>query len=305
MKKHNKLGKGRDPITRFDIVVTVLVVLITVVTIYPLFFVVIASFSSPTAVASGQTLFWVKDFTLDHYKYVLQEKALWTGYRNTIIYTILGTLYNLVLTIPAAYVLSKKHLPFRGVISWYFFITMYIGGGIIPQYFLIKNLGLLDNPLGLIVGTGVSCSNLIITRQYFQSSIPQDIYDAAYIDGANDWQAFCRIAMPLAKPILAVMALYYGVTRWNSYYNALLFIRSDEYKPLQLVLREILINNQISVLDMSTGGGENIAYMLERAQVAEGMKYAIVFIASAPLLIIYPFLQKYFTKGIMLGSVKG
>lgn len=305
MKNPKRLKKGRDPITAFDVIVTVLVVLITVVTIYPLFFVVVASFSSPTQVASGNTLLWFKDFTFDHYKYVFQEKALWTGYRNTIIYTLLGTLYNLVLTIPAAYVLSKKHLPFRGAISWYFFITMYIGGGIIPQYFLIKNLGLMDSPLSLIVGTGVSCSNMIITRQYFQSSIPQDIYDAAYIDGANDWQAFCRIAMPLAKPILAVMALYYGVTRWNSYYNALLFIRSDEYKPLQLVLREILINNQISVLDMSTGGGENIAYMLERAQVAEGMKYAVVFIASAPLLIIYPFLQKYFTKGIMLGSVKG
>lgn len=304
MKNPKRLKKGRDPITAFDVIVTVLVVLITVVTIYPLFFVVVASFSSPTQVASGNTLLWFKDFTFDHYKYVFQEKALWTGYRNTIIYTLLGTLYNLVLTIPAAYVLSKKHLPFRGAISWYFFITMYIGGGIIPQYFLIKNLGLMDSPLSLIVGTGVSCSNMIITRQYFQSSIPQDIYDAAYIDGANDWQAFIRIAMPLAKPILAVMALYYGVTRWNSYYNALLFIRSDSYKPLQLVLREILINNQISVLDMS-GSGENIAYMLERAQVAEGMKYAVVFIASAPLLIIYPFLQKYFTKGIMMGSVKG
>lgn len=299
-----KLKNGRDPITTFDVVVAVVVVLITVLTIYPLYFIIVASFSSPTQVAAGNTLFWFQDFTLDHYKYVFQEKALWTGYRNTIIYTLLGTMYNLVLTIPAAYVLSKKHLPFRGTISWYFFITMYIGGGIIPQYFLIKNLGLLDSPLALIVGTGVSCSNLIITRQYFQSSIPQDIYDAAYIDGANDWEAFCRIALPLAKPILAVMALYYGVTRWNSYYNALLFIRSDEFKPLQLVLREILINNQISVMDMA-GSGEDIAYMLERAQLAEGMKYAIVFVASAPLLIIYPFLQKYFTKGIMLGSVKG
>ena len=302
MKK--SIRNGRDPITFFDVIVTVVVLLITILTIYPLYFVVIASFSSPTEVASGNTLLWFKGFTLDHYKYVFQEKALWVGYRNTIIYTVLGTLYNLVMTIPAAYVLSKKHLPFRGVISWYFFITMYIGGGIIPQYFLIKNLGLLDNPLALVVGTGVSCSNLIITRQYFQSSIPQDIYDAAYIDGASDWHAFYKIALPLAKPILAVMTLYYGVTRWNSYYNALLFIRSDSYKPLQLVLREILINNQISVMDMA-GSGEDIAYMLERAQVAEGMKYAIVFIASAPLLIIYPFLQKYFTKGIMMGSVKG
>lgn len=306
MKNRNKQLHGkRDSIGVFDIINTILVVLITVITIYPLYFTVIASFSSPTEVASGNTLLWFKEFTLDHYKYVFQEKALWVGYKNTIVYTLLGTIYNLVLTIPAAYVLSKRHLPFRGAISWYFFLTMYIGGGIIPQYFLIKNLGLLDNPLALIVGTGVSCSNLIITRQYFQSSIPQDIYDAAYIDGANDWQAFCRIAMPLAKPILAVMALYYGVTRWNSYYNALLFIRSDDYKPLQLVLREVLINNQLSVMDMTTGGAEDIAYLLERAQVAEGMKYAIVFIASAPLLIIYPFLQKYFTKGIMVGSVKG
>ena len=305
MKKQNRIVKGRDPITLFDVIVTILVILITLVTIYPLYFTIVASFSSPTEVASGNTLLWFKGFTLDHYKYVLQEKALWTGYRNTIIYTILGTLYNLVMTIPAAYVLSKRKLPFRGVISWYFFITMYIGGGIIPQYFLIKNLGLLDNPLSLIIGSGISCSNLIITRQYFQSSIPSDIYDAAYIDGASDWQAFKRIALPLAKPIIAVMALYYGVTRWNSYYGALLYIRSDEYKPLQLVLREILINNEISVLDMTSSGAEDIAYMLERAQVAEGMKYAIVFIASLPLLIIYPFLQKYFTKGIMLGSVKG
>lgn len=289
----------------FDILVAAIGVLIAVLVAYPLYFCIIASFSSPTEVATGNTMFWIKGFTLDHYGYVFRERSLWVGYRNTVIYTLLGTIYNLVLTIPAAYVLSKRELPFKNVLLWYFLITMYIGGGIIPQYFLIKNLGLLDSPLSLIVGTGVSASNLVITRSYFRNSIPGELYEATWIDGGSEFRTFLHVALPLSKPITAVMALYYGVTRWNSYYNALLFIRSDDFKPLQLVLREILVNNQISVLDMSTADTSSIAYMLERAQVAEGMKYAIVFIASAPLLIAFPFVQKHFTKGIMMGSVKG
>lgn len=305
MLQNKNTVKKRRKISAFDIINILLVVLITVVTIYPLYFCIIASFSSPNEVALGHTLLWIKDFTLDSYKYVMQESRLWVSYRNTIIYTIFGTLYNLVLTIPAAYVLSKKYLPFRNVLSWYFFITMYIGGGIIPQYFLVKNLGLIDHPLALIVGSGVSCANLIMTRQYFQSSIPESLYESARIDGATEWCAFRKIAMPLAKPIIAVMTLYYGVTRWNSYYNALLYIRSDEYKPLQLVLREILMNNQLSILDLSGTDADTMQLLVQRATAAEGMKYAIVFIASLPLLIVYPFVQKYFVKGVMVGSVKG
>lgn len=292
-------------ISTFDVVNTLLVLIITIIVMYPLYFCVIASFSDPQEVALGRTVLWVKKFTLEPYMYVFREKQLWIGYRNSIIYMLLGTLYNLVLTIPAAYVLTKKYLPFRNVISWFFFITMYFSGGMIPTYLLIKDLNLIDNPLVLIIGAGVSCYNLIVTRQYFSSSIPQDIYEAAYIDGASELKCFSKIAMPLAKPIVAVMALYYGVAHWNSYYNALLYIRNKSYYPLQLVLRGILISNELSMNSIENADADTVAYLVHRAQMAQGMKYAIVFIASAPLLIAYPFLQKYFTKGIMIGSVKG
>lgn len=298
------MRKRKKKIQMFDVVNTLLVLLVTFLILYPLYFCIIASFSKPEAVINGETLIWVKDFTLENYKHVFKEDSLWVGYKNTIIYTVLGTIYNLAMTIPLAYALSKKDLPFKGFISWYFFITMYFGGGMIATYFLIKSIGLMDNPLVMIIGTGVSCSNLIITRQYFSNSIPEELYEAGYIDGANEWQCFRRIAMPLAKPIIAVMTLYYGVGKWNSYFSALLYMRQDKYKPLQLVLREILINNKIGV-DMSGMDVNELAYAVERANLVEGMKYAIVFIASAPLLIIYPFLQKYFAKGIMVGSVKG
>ncbi len=289
----------------FDIINTISVLCITLVTIYPLYFCVIASFSEPQEVALGRTMLWIRKFTLEPYQYVFKEKQLWIGYRNSIIYTVFGTLYNLVLTIPAAYVLTKKNLPFRNVISWFFFITMYFSGGMIPTYLLMKDLNLIDNPLALIVGAGVSCYNLIVTREYFSSSIPQDIYEAASIDGASELRCFLKIALPLAKPITAVMALYYGVSHWNSYYNALLYIRNKSYYPLQLVLRGILISNELSMSNMENADADMVAYLVHRAQMAQGIKYAIVFIASAPLLVAYPFLQKYFTKGIMVGSVKG
>lgn len=289
----------------FDVANVILVLAITLITIYPLYFCVIASFSNPKEVALGNTVLWVKGFTLESYQYVMWEKQLWIGYRNSILYMFFGTLYNLVLTIPAAYVLTKKYLPFRNVLSWFFFITMYFSGGMIPTYLLMKDLGLIDNPLALVIGAGVSCYNLIVTRQYFSSSIPQDIYEAAYIDGSSEWKCFTRIALPLAKPIIAVMALYYGVSHWNSYYNALLYIRDKAFYPLQLVLRGILISNELAVSSMENADAETVAYLVHRAEIAQGMKYAIVFIASAPLLILYPFLQKYFTKGIMVGSVKG
>lgn len=302
-EKGEQMKKKR--IQPFDIVNGTLVLLITILVLYPLYFCVIASFSDSQQVALGNTLLWVKDFSLEAYKYVMKEKQLWIGYRNSMIYLILGTLYCLVLTIPAAYVLTKKYMPFRNVFSWFFFITMYVSGGMIPSYLLVKSLKLIDSPLVLIIGAGVSCYNLIVTRQYFANSIPQDIYDAAYIDGASELHCFTAIAMPLAKPIIAVMALYYGVTKWNSYYNALLYIRNKNYYPLQLVLRNILISNELSLSGIENADADTVAYLVYRARVAQGMKYAIVFIASVPLLVAYPFFQKYFTKGIMVGSVKG
>ena len=295
----------KKKIELFDVVNTSLVILITLIVIYPLYFSVIASFSGPKQVALGNTLLWVKDFSTEAYKYVIEEEQLWVGYRNSIIYLILGTLYNLILTIPAAYVMSKKYLPFRGALSWYFFITMYISGGMIPNYLLVKDLGLIDNPLVMIIGVGVSCYNLIVTRQYFSSSIPEDIYEACYIDGASELTCFTKIAVPLAKPIIAVMALYYGVGHWNGYYSALLYLRKAKYYPLQLVLRNILISNELSTAAIENADAETVAYLVHRAEMVQVMKYAIIFIASAPLLIAYPFVQKHFTKGIMIGSVKG
>lgn len=292
-------------LTLFDVVNVLLVVLITAIIAYPLYFCVIASFSDPAEVAAGHTLVWIKDFTLDAYKLVLKEDQLWVGYRNTIIYTMLSTLYRLALTITAAYVLSKDKLPFRNLLSWYFFITMYIGGGMIPEYILIKNLGLLDTPWVMIIGTaGVNAYNLIVTRQYFSTSIPSSLYEAAYIDGAGEWKTFISIALPLSKPIMAVMTLYIGVGCWNAYYKALLYIYDKKLYPLQLVLRNILNANQLDLSNIQ-GSSTELASLVYRANMAQGMKYSIVILASLPLIIAYPFMQKYFEKGVMVGSVKG
>lgn len=292
-------------LTLFDVVNVLLVVLITAIIAYPLYFCVIASFSDPAEVAAGHTLVWIKDFTLDAYKLVLKEDQLWVGYRNTIIYTTLSTLYRLALTITAAYVLSKDKLPFRNLLSWYFFITMYIGGGMIPEYILIKNLGLLDTPWVMIIGTaGVNAYNLIVTRQYFSTSIPSSLYEAAYIDGAGELKTFISIALPLSKPIMAVMTLYIGVGCWNAYYKALLYIYDKKLYPLQLVLRNILNANQLDLSNIQ-GSSTELASLVYRANMAQGMKYSIVILASLPLIIAYPFMQKYFEKGVMVGSVKG
>lgn len=298
------MNRKKKKIELFDIVVNTIIIILTIMIIYPLYFTVIASFSDPVQVSAGHTLLWIKGFTVEAYQNIIKNKEIWIGYRNTIVYTLLGTLYNLALTIPAAYVLSKKTLPFRGVISWYFFITMYISGGMIPSYLLMRDLNLINNPLVMIIGAGVSCYNLIITRQYFSDSIPGELFESAAIDGASDWYSFKKIALPLAKPIVAVMSLYYGVGHWNSYYTGLIYIYKEEYFSLQQMLRKILMLNQTLSID-SEMDGDTILYMLHKFQVAQGMKYAVIFVACLPLLMIYPFLQKYFAKGVMIGSVKG
>lgn len=302
MVKEGRLKK----FTFFDIAVTFLVILITFIVAYPLYFCITASFSNPTEVALGNTLLWVKQFTLDAYKLLLKEEQLWIGYRNTIFYTLLGTLYNLILTIPAAYVMSKKYIPFHGIISWFFFLTMYVSGGMIPTFILMKNLGLIDSPLALIIGSGVSCYNLIVTRQYFSSAIPGEIYEAARIDGAGEGSCFTSVALPLSKPIIAVMTLYYGVAHWNSWFNALIYIRTKTLYPLQLVLRNILISNNLALSNITgAASAEDMAYAVYLSQLAQSMKYSIIIVSSLPLIIAYPFLQKYFAKGVMIGAVKG
>lgn len=293
-------------ISTFDLVNNTLVIMITLIMVYPLYFCVIASFSDPQQVSLGNTLLWVKDFTIDSYKNIIHEDALWTAYRNTVFYTLFGTLYDLVLTIPVAYVLSKRHLPGKTVFTWYFFLTMYISGGMIPSYLLMKDLHLINNPLVMIVGVGVNAYNMIVARQYFSSSIPSDLYEAAYIDGASEWKSFTNIALPLAKPIIAVLALYYGVRHWNSYYTGLLYLHKEKYFSLQQILRKILLtSSEGASMAESAQDFSTIQYYMEKARIAQGMKYSTIFVACLPLLIAYPFVQKHFTRGVMIGSVKG
>ena len=289
----------------YTFIVYFLITLITLMVAYPLYFAVIASFSDPNAVAMGDTVFWFRGFTLEPYQAIIKEPILLTGYRNSLIYMVLGTAYNMMLTIPAAYVLSKKNLPGHKGILWYFLITMYVGGGLIPTYLWYKRLGLVNNPLVMIIGQGVSAYNMIVARQFFMTSIPDSLYEAAEIDGASESKSFFRIALPLAKPIIAVITLYYAFAKWNSYYAALVYLRPQKYWPLQLALRQILITNESAFADMSDISNTDADFMLRKMYMVRAMKYAVIMVASVPMLIFYPFVQKYFTKGVMIGSVKG
>ena len=288
----------------FDVVVIVLLTLILLIMIYPMYFILIASISDPGLVVSGKVFLYPRKITMESYQMVFETKSIWTGYLNTVIYTVLGTMYNLCTLIPAAYVMSKKDLPGRGFFSMFFFITMYFGGGMIPTYLLMKNLGLLDTRWVLILGS-VSCYNLIVARQYYQNSIPESIYEAARIDGASEFKCFFRIALPLSSSIIAVMTLFHAVGHWNSYYNALLYVHKADYYPLQLILREILLLNQNVLEGAILDDPDAATWAIRRMWIAESMKYSIIFISCAPLLVAYPFVQKYFVKGVMIGSVKG
>ena len=288
----------------FDVVVIILLTLILLIMIYPMYFILIASISDPGLVVSGKVFLYPRKVTMESYQMVFETKSIWTGYLNTVIYTVLGTMYNLCTLIPAAYVMSKKDLPGRGFFSMFFFITMYFGGGMIPTYLLMKNLGLLDTRWVLILGS-VSCYNLIVARQYYQNSIPESIYEAARIDGASEFKCFFRIALPLSSSIIAVMTLFHAVGHWNSYYNALLYVHKADYYPLQLILREILLLNQNVLEGAILDDPDAATWAIRRMWIAESMKYSIIFISCAPLLVAYPFVQKYFVQGIMIGSLKG
>ena len=296
---------GKD--VAFQAVVTGVTLAITLLLLYPLYFTVIASFSEPYEVVKGNVLLWPSVFTLDAYKYMLEEKSIWSGYGNSIVYTVFGTLYNVLLTIPAAYVLSKHDLPGRMLFTWFFFITMYFGGGLIPTYLLYRDLSLLNTRWSMILGTGVSCWNLIVCRQFFASSVPNELYEAAYIDGCSEIRAFLVIALPLSGAIIAIMLLFYGVGHWNNYFNALIYLTNSKLHPLQLVLRRILIQNQdmANQLETMSMSGEEIEALTRRTYLAYAMKYALILISSAPLLIIYPFVQKQFVRGVMIGALKG
>ncbi|WP_209975636.1 carbohydrate ABC transporter permease [Paenibacillus eucommiae] len=284
----------------FGVINGILLLLVLAAVLYPLLFVVVASISRPEAVINGEVWLWPKGITLQGYAKVFQNKDIVTGYLNTILYTVAGTALNLAMTVMAAYPLSRKDFRGRNIIMAMFVITMFFGGGLIPTYLLIKKLGMLNTFAVMIIPGAVSVMNIIIMRTFFQTSIPIEVQEAAQIDGCSNMQLLVRIVLPLSVPILAVMVLFYSVGHWNAYFNALIFLSDREKYPLQLILREILILSQMQ--DMVKMGEETFTRQLMNA---ESIKYAVIIIANLPVLMLYPFLQKYFVKGIMIGAIKG
>jgi len=282
----------------FDSVFVALSLFVLFITLYPMYFIIIASFSDPKNVMLGKVVFWVKDFTLNGYKAVLEDTRVWTGYKNTLFYTTLGTAFSLFGTLPCAYALSRKELPGRGLIMFFFTVTMFFGGGLVPTFLVIKQIGLMNTRWVFIIPWAVSVYNVIISRTFFSSSIPEELFEAAKIDGCSYSRFFVAVAIPLSKAIIAVIGLYYAVGYWNEYFRALVYARDPELAPLQQVLRAILIEAQESV------GGSSHNF-LEKKLKSESMKYALILVTTLPIMAVYPFIQKYFTKGVMIGSIKG
>lgn len=293
-----RIGKTRADHV-FDFMNYVILTICFLLVAYPLYFIVIASISDPVDVNAGRVIFYPMKVTMDGYKRILEYKSFFTGYRNTLNYTVVGTLVNMVLTVPAAYALSRKDLVGRNAFMMMIAFTMIFSAGLIPTYLHIQALNLIDTKWALILPGAVSTWNLIVARTFFQQTIPDDLLEAAQLDGATNAQFFVQIVLPLSKSILAVLVLFYAVGHWNSYQNALYYITSDDKRPLQLVLRSILFENTMG--DMV----EDAANLAAQQRLGDLIKYGIIIASSLPLLILYPFLQRYFIQGVMIGAVKG
>ncbi len=279
-----------------------LAALVGIVTLYPLYFVLIASFSDPSAVAAGQVYLFPKRFMTIAYQRIFEYKLVWTSYLNSIYYMVLGTAINVSMTMVAAFALSRRRLVGRQAITWMMLFTMYFGGGLIPAYLNIRSLKLLNTVWAMVLPGAISTYNFIVARTFMSSSIPYELQEAAMIDGASHIKFFLKVVLPLSAPIIGVLTLYYAVGHWNSYMSALLYLRRKEQWPLQMVLRDILVQNQYTAADAAATDPENMLYL---EKLREGMKYSLIVVASIPMLVLYPFLQKFFVKGIMLGSIKG
>ncbi len=284
----------------FEIVNTALLALILLVILYPLWFVVIASVSDPAKVVAGDVLLWPAGVSFEAYRMVFRDSMIMTGYRNTLYYTLLGTAINLVMTVLAAYPLSRKDWVGRGFFMALVMFTMFFSGGTIPTYLLMNDLGLINTTWAIVLPGAVSVYNAIVMRTFFINSIPLELQEAAQVDGCSNTRLLLRIVLPLSKPILAVMVLFYGVAHWNAFFGALIYITESDRYPLQLVLRSILIQNTASQ-DML---GE-VDTLGNRVMLAETIKYALIIVSTLPMMVLYPFLQRFFEKGVMVGSVKG
>lgn len=297
MKKEIKQSK-RD--TAFTVAIYVWVIVLTLLVLYPVIFVISASFSNSESVAQGKVWLLPVDFSIEAYKAVFRHKDLWIGYRNTIFYTVAGTLINVAMTMICAYPMARKDLYGRKAFSMFFTFTMLFSGGMIPNYLLVKSLGMTNKVWSMLIPGAMSVYNMIVARTFIESNIPTDMLEAAKIDGCSDFRFFLQIVLPLSKAIIAVLALWYAVGHWNSYFNAFLYLTDKELYPLQIFLKEILVQSKISS-DVIT----NAADAAEMQNMKLLLKYAVIVVSTVPMFAFYPLAQKHFVKGVMIGSVKG
>ena len=284
----------------FDVVNFLIMVVLLIVFLWPLWFVVIASFSDPNLVNTGQVLLLPKGITLEGFKKILEYEQIWTGYANSIFYTVVGTAASMVMSICLAYPMSEKSFAPRKFLMAFFMFTMYFSGGLIPSYLLLKKLHILNTRWAMIIPSLVSVYNCLIIRAYFMNSIPSELKEAATLDGANAAQYLFKVVLPLSKPVFAVVGLYYAVGYWNNYTNSLYYIYDRDLAPLQSVLRDLLLSSKMLV-DMT----QDVETMELAVKQAQTMKYGVIIVAALPMMILYPFIQKHFVKGVMVGAVKG
>lgn len=301
LTKNRKIGRSKDDIL-FDTLNTIFLSLALILVLYPLYFVVIASISEPVAVQSGAVTFFPVDVTFEGFEKIFGYDIVWIGYLNTIIYVTIHTTLAVVMTLMTAYPLSRKTFLGKKFFLFFLMFTMYFSGGMIPLYLQMKNLNLINSMWSVIFIGMISVYNVIITKTFLQSSIPEELYEAAAIDGCNHFRFFALMILPLSKSIIAVMVLYYGIAMWNDYFNAMLYLTDSIKFPLQLILKSILAQNEVSS-DMLAGS--DFENEIERQRIVDLMRYGLIIVSTIPVLIIYPFLQKYFVKGVMIGSVKG
>lgn len=293
----NKKKQGNDRV--FNFINGLIMVIVCVFIAYPLWYVLAASFTDPAVVNSGKLLILPEKIFLGGYKKILEYKPIWTGYLNTIKYTVAGTAVSIAITVPCAYALSRKDLAGRKILSILFTFTMFFNGGIIPLYLVINKIEIYDTIFAMILPSAVSVYNLIVCRSFFDANVPDELVEAAKLDGCNDFDVFFRIVLPISSTIIAVMVLFYATSIWNSFMNALMFMGNQSKMPLQVILRNLILSNQAS--SVLSAGTE----MIDRMKLAEQLKYGVIVVSALPLLVVYPFVQKYFAKGVMVGAVKG
>ncbi|GGG05568.1 sugar ABC transporter permease [Paenibacillus albidus] len=298
---NTKLSKESFSDKLFTILNTVFMSALFLVVLYPIVYIISASFSDSQAVVSGEVWLWPVRPSLEGYKAVFEYGQVWVGFRNSILYTVTGTLINIIMTVLAAYPLSRKDFYGKNIFMLLFMFTTMFTGGLIPAYLLVRDLGMLDTIWSIIVPGALSVWNVIIARTYFQMSIPHELLEAAQLDGCNDFQFVWKVVIRLSGPILAVITLYYAAANWNQYFNAMLYLKTQDHYPLQLVLKDILVKNDVDV-GMLSGDPQDAA---KREAMKTLLKYSLIVISSAPLLVFYPFVQRYLVKGVMVGSLKG